>query len=436
MRKKNSKKPFFLFNLPNGLKAVFWPLEGVNTVAVYLSIKAGSWYETEIKRGIFHFLEHVLAHGTKIYPSFTQISLKQEELGISASDTVGGLNSQFSWRTPKETFTETLRLLSEYIFRPIFPQEGIEKERKIILQEYFSRWDSPNSRFLQRLRENYLGKNHPYTYDSLGTKETIESITREDLVSAHQEYYSPRGMTLAIVGNLKPSLVEQEIRAFFSQQNKGKDVRIVTSLPNFSKKLFFQEERLNQVVFTAWFPIFRHKIDDWQKRYAGSMISYFLGGSRRSRLLLLLREKEPLAYSAGTGFTSTSLVGDVMHVDFSASLENTARIIEVIKIEIEKIKSGEFTQEEFLAAQKYYLYQISMNNDSVWTIAGNLSADLSLRKKIYLPEDLQRKVKKVTREDLIDAAKEIFDFKRVNIGLMSSQKNIKSLKKLSIEQIF
>lgn len=429
-------KPFFLFNLPNGLKAVFWPLEGVKAVAVCLSVKAGGWYETEIKRGTFHFLEHTLAHGTQTYPSFTQISLKQEELGISASDTVGGLNSQFSWQTPKETFTETLCLLSEYIFGPIFPQAGIEKERKIILQEYFDRWDSPNSRFLQRLRENYFGKNHPYTYDSLGTKETIESITREDLVFAHQEYYCPKGMTLTIVGNLKPSLVEQEVREFFGQQKKGEDRQVVTNLPEFSKKLFFQEERLNQVVFAAYFPIFRHKIDDWQKRYAGCMISYLLGGSRRSRLHLLLREKEPLAYSAGTGFTSTSLVGDVMHVDFSASLENTARIIEIIKVEIEKIKNGEFTQEEFLAAQKYYIYQISMSNDSVWAIARNLAVDLFLRKKIYLPEDLQREVKKVTKEDLLAAAREIFDFSKVTSGIMSNQENINCLKKMNLARVF
>jgi len=56
VKKRDSKKPYFLFNLPNGLKAVFWPLKGIEAVAVYRWVQAGSWHETEIKNGTFHFL--------------------------------------------------------------------------------------------------------------------------------------------------------------------------------------------------------------------------------------------------------------------------------------------------------------------------------------------------------------------------------------------
>ena len=427
MKEIKSKKPYFLFNRPNGLKAVFWPLKGIQAVAVYLWIKAGCWNEIEIKNGTFHFLEHVLAHGTKKYPSFTKLSLKEEDLGILASHSVGGASSKFSWRVPKETFSESLQLLSECVFSPLFPNEGIERERKIILQEYFDYWDYPENRFFFNLSEKYWGKNHPYTFDPRGKPETIKEITREDLISAHQRYNCPERMVLVIVGDLEPSLVEKKITKCFHQARGKENSEITFRLPKFSKKFFFQKERINQVAFSGWFPIFQLKPDDWQKVYSVAMISYLLGSSLRSRLTQLLREKEPLAYSVGSSFISYP-EGIMFKIGFSASLENTARIMEIIRKEIEKIKKEGFTQEEFKSAQKYWIYQISMSNDSVWTIAGNLVDDLFWRKKIYLPEDLQAVVKKISNEDLIRAAGEIFDFDKATIGFMSNSKNIKSLK--------
>ncbi|MBU2577271.1 insulinase family protein [Patescibacteria group bacterium] len=435
MKKKNSRKPFFLFNLPNGLKAVFWPLKGIEAVAIYLWIKAGSWHENEIKNGTFHFLEHVLAHGTKNYPSFTKLSLKEEDLGVSASHRVGGANSKFSWRVPKGTFIEALQLLSECVFSPVFPNDGIEGERKIILQEYLDHWDSPDNRFFFHLLESYWGRNHPYTLDPRGVKDVIKDITREDLVFAHQKYYCPEKMILVVVGDLSVNLVEEKVKAYFHQPKGEENSEVTFNLPKFSRKIFFQEEKIKQVAFTGWFPLFKLRADDWQKRYIVAMISHLLGSSRRSRLAISLREREPLAYSAGSTFI-TFPEGAVFRIGFSSSLENTTRIIEIIKEEIEKIKKEGFTPEEFLSSQKYCMYQISMSNDSVWAIAENLVDDLFWRKKIYLPDDLQTEVRKITNNDLTKAVREIFNFDKATIGFMCSPENIKSLRKFGIEKMF
>ena len=77
-----------------------------------------------------------------------------------------------------------------------------------------------------------------------------------------------------------------------------------------------------------------------------------------------------------------------------------------------------------------------MSNDSVLSVAENLVDDLFWRKRIYLPDDLQTAVKKISNKDLTEAAREIFDFNKATIGIMSSPENIKSLKKLNLGQIF
>ena len=88
MEERKLKKSYFLFNQSNGLKAVFWPVRGVETVLVSLWVISGSWYETKVKRGVFHFLEHVLAQGTKKYSSYLEVSKRLEELGVNPRNSV------------------------------------------------------------------------------------------------------------------------------------------------------------------------------------------------------------------------------------------------------------------------------------------------------------------------------------------------------------
>jgi predicted Zn-dependent peptidase len=427
--KDNKLNPkYSLIKLENNFQAVFWPLKGVRAVATSLWIKeAGGWYEEKPKKGTFHFLEHVLGQGTKSYPSFGKLSFREEELGINTNNNVGGPYSRYNWRFPKETFNEALELLSEYVFNPVFNNEGIGKEREIILQEYFDHCDSYRHRFFQNLLKNYWGESHPYGFDALGEEKIINSISRKDLIQAHQNNYSPEKMVLAIVGDLDKTLVLEKLERYFGKYGSNKGNGAVIALPKFSKKIFFQEENIKQVAFTCWFPLFKSGADDWKRKYTVIMLSYLFGGSRRSRLALLLREREPLAYSFDSrqiGFPE----GKIFQIRFFSSERNVLKIIELLKKEIESIKINGFTQDEFLAARKFCLYQVSMSNDSIESIANNLINDLFWRGKIYLPENIQSEIKKITKEDLEGVVKEVFNFDKATIGLMGDQQNIKSLK--------
>lgn len=436
MKRMSFKKPFFLFNLANGLKAVFWPVKGIETVVTELWIRAGGCYETKIKRGVFHFLEHVLAHGSQKYPSFGRLVDREEELGLVIKDSVSGLASRFNLTIPKETFSDSIQFLSEYIFNPIFSTGGIERERRIILQEYFRYWDDYTHRFHQKVAKGYWGEGHPYTFDALGEKETIESITKEDLKTAHQKYFVPGNMLLVIVGDLDPRLIEAELRKNFGQGTKGNLPTLMKHYPPSNKKnLIFHEEKIDQIVFDARFPLFEFDKNDWIKRYTGLMISRLLGGWRGSRLTRFLREKEPLAYSAGSSFYFRPPQGGMISVDFSSSLENAGRIVEVFREQIEKIKKEGFTDEELSVCQRYLEYRVALSNDTIYSIANNLMDDLFWLGKIYLPNDLRLKIKSVTKKDLKSACDDIFDFNKATIGFMGNKSNVKQIKEKKIDKV-
>ncbi|PIY65295.1 hypothetical protein COY91_02670 [Candidatus Shapirobacteria bacterium CG_4_10_14_0_8_um_filter_39_15] len=422
-------------NQDNNFQTVFWPVKGVETVLVSLWVRSGGWYETKVKRGIFHFLEHVLAQGTKRYSSYLELSKKLEELGINPKNSVGGYFSIYNWIIPKETFSDSLALLAEYVFNPLLPKEAIERERKIILLEYFDYWDKPINHFNHSLGESFFGKGHPYTFDALGTKESIENITKDDLVEAHKQYYQLNNMILGVVGDLEEKFVNQEINKNFKNQRKGEKIVLTDDVVlDFTRKIVFSKKNADQVDFSLNFPTIGFKEEALKEKYSLAMLSYLLGRSRVSRLNLRIREKEPLSYSIGSSVKHFPQKG-VFTVGFLSSIGNSRRAIEIIKEEIETIKRNGISEEEFRGCQKSFIYHVSLSFDTIYSIADNLMDNLGCKGRIFLPEEKKRAIAEVTKEDLSEMAKRVFDFDKATIGFMGNKENLEEIKSTGIDRI-
>lgn len=429
------KIPYSLFPLADNFQAVFWPVRGVETVLVSLWVRSGGWYETKVKRGVFHFLEHVLAQGTKKHSSYLELAKKLEEFGISPKNSVGGYFSRYNWIIPKETFSESLTLLAEYIFNPLLPEEAIERERKIILQEYFDHWDKPHSRFHHLLGESFFGKGHPYTFDALGTKDSIENISKDDLIKVHEEYYQLNNIFMGIVGDLEAEKVESEINRNFKNRKKSDEIILTGDSPRDSaKKIVFAEEKVNQISYSLNLPTVGYNKETLGQEYSLAALSYLLGRSRVSRLNLRLREKEPLSYSIGSSVKDYPQKG-VFTVSFMSSPENCQRVIEIIKEEIETIKKEGISEEDFKACQKSLIYGVSLSFDTIYSIADNLMDNLGWKGKIFLPEEKKEAILNIAKDDILTAAGEVFDFNKATIGFMGNRDNLEKVKNTGIDKI-
>ncbi|MCX5922774.1 MAG: pitrilysin family protein [Candidatus Dependentiae bacterium] len=95
-----------------------------------------------------------------------------------------------------------LEILEEILSRAIFNKDEIEKVRAQINADIKNFWDEPSSFAGQLIRERVY-KGHPYSKNMLGTKESVDSITRKDLVDFYKKYITPHGAKIAIVGDLK-----------------------------------------------------------------------------------------------------------------------------------------------------------------------------------------------------------------------------------------
>src|SRR5699024_2745872 len=148
-----------------------------------------------VPEGVAHFLEHKLFE-KKDRDVFTDFSAQ----GASANAFTSNTQTAYMF-TATERIEENIETLIDFVQEPYFTEESVEKEKGIIGQEIQMYMDQPDHRIYMNMLQAMF-KNHPVRQEVLGTKESVYSITKEDLYTCYQTFYHPENMTLFIAGNI------------------------------------------------------------------------------------------------------------------------------------------------------------------------------------------------------------------------------------------
>lgn len=225
--------------ITKGLKYYIVPKPGFTASFFSLSVPLGSathnYTLNNEKRtlplGLAHFLEHQLFDGEDRDAIISQFAA----LGADCNAYTATFETVFTVST-STNYEAVLNLLLDYVQTPHFSPQTIEKERGIIAQERLMYLDSVDHALgLAMMRQLY--KHHPLKEDPIGTKESIQTISYQDLLNAHQTFYHPSKMTLIIVGDLNPLLMRKII--IKNQKNKvfPPALKVKTLIPRESLKV-------------------------------------------------------------------------------------------------------------------------------------------------------------------------------------------------------
>jgi predicted Zn-dependent peptidase len=207
--------------LQSGLRVVTEKLEGTKAVTVLVLAGAGSRYETQEIRGISHFLEHMFFKGAKKYKNTKEVS--------EAIDSVGGMFNAFTGKeyagyyvkVASENLEVACDVLSDMLVRATFPQEEIEKERGVILEEYNMYQDTPMYQIGWNFESLIFG-DQPLGWDQIGTKELIKTVNNEDFVKYRNELYTPDNIVVAISGNIAHEKAVEMVQKYFQMEEATK----------------------------------------------------------------------------------------------------------------------------------------------------------------------------------------------------------------------
>jgi len=197
------------FTLDNGLDVIYYNNPAVGQISGVLSFKANYFYEEPEYSGVLNFLLRLLTDQTAQYSSeVLNKILEINGLYISPS------TDHITLKCLTEDLKKSLEMLFEMLTNPKFDKKTIEKLRMHSLSELDDFWDTPLE-FADQLAKDLIYKSHPYSKNSLGTRDGIKNITPKVLQEYYQKFISPQEAILVLTGDLNGYNIKALVQEIF-----------------------------------------------------------------------------------------------------------------------------------------------------------------------------------------------------------------------------
>jgi zinc protease len=339
--------------LPNGLKVLLVENPAIPAIAINASIQAGARHEPEEKAGLAIMASRLLDEGTTTRTSL-QIAEAIESTG-GAIDTDGSFERIVVGSTVLTGDTDLgLELVADLLINPIFPDEYVEKERARTLSEIASAKDRPQVIAGWAFNELVYEK-HPLHRPSHGYPETVERLTRQDLIEFHRRFFVPNNAILSIVGDFRIAEILPRVKRYFSQW-----ARQVVDPPTYPEPVRQREKRVKHVpmaaqqvnIYLGHLGVSRTNPDF----YTLQVLDTILGGGAgfTARIPQKLRDEMGLAYTTFASITTTAGLDPGRFIAFiGTSPENMTLATEGLLAEIRRIIDEPVTDQELQDAKDF-----------------------------------------------------------------------------------
>src|SRR2546426_9261773 len=323
--------------LHNGMKILLVENPSLPTVSLNASVLTGARYDPESKAGVAIMASRLLDEGTETRTSF-EIADAIESVGGAIEADGSFERIVVSAGVLNKDVPLGLELLADLLMRPVFPQEFVDKEKERTLAEIASAKDRPQVVAGWAFNE-LVYQDHPLHRPSHGYPDTVERITRADLLDFHRRYFLPNNVILSIVGDFQvPVLLPKIERAFAGWPNKA------IAFPTYPKPIRQTHKREKYInmpaqqvnIYLGHLGVTRTNPD----YYALQVLDTILGGGAgfTARIPQRLRDDLGLAYTTFASITMTAGLDPGRFISFiGTSPENMKLAIEGLVNEIRRI---------------------------------------------------------------------------------------------------
>lgn len=378
--------------LDNSIPLVVETAKEARSVSVGIWVKVGSRYEFIEKNGISHFLEHMFFKGTAKRTSM-DIAVEIDSLGGELNAFTSRESTTFYIKVINEHIEKAVELLTDIFMNSTFPEEEIEKEKRIILEEIKLVEDTPEDYIHDLFNKNIWGESG-LGQPVLGRGKTIETFTKDDLLKNIKEYYSTKNIVIACSGNF-------EEEALIERLNLGIGTMKRDSMPDkqhcseFKNQINIIPKKLSEVHICLGF---KGLSQGSEERYSMHLLNTILGASVSSRLFQEIREKRGLAYSVYS-FNISYFDTGVWAV-YAAT--DRKQVNEVVNIMIDQMRglSDSLTTEDLRRAKNQLKGNLMLALESTNSKMFNIAKQEIYYGRYFSPEDIIDSVESVTLEEL------------------------------------
>jgi len=343
-----SMEKIIKYTFKNGLVLIYKEVKPLPIIDIKLFIKVGTINETKEISGITNLTQTLLLKGTKTRTAkqiSTEIESAGGSIGVDSSDDYSEISVAITNKHARKAF----EIIADVFLNPVFEEQELLKEKMTVIASIKLRKDHIFDVSYDLLRENLYGE-HPYSMLSIGTENSINKLTRNDLINWHKKYYGLPNVIIVVTGNIKFSEVKKYVKKYFEKIPSVSSSEIKLSKPEINTlKLIQQNTKFEQAYLMYGFLAPSVKNDDYIKL---KCLNTYIGGGMSSLLFQELREKEGLGYEVNCFYPSTK---DISRFVVYIGLNKTS--IELAKEKINKIfdelKQGKINKDRLQDVKNY-----------------------------------------------------------------------------------
>ncbi len=416
---------FTLQTLPSGLRILTAPIEGTASVTVMIFAGAGSRYEVHKERGISHFLEHMFFKGGRKFKNTKEVSAAIDGVGGDFNAFTGKEYAGYYVKTAAEQMELATDVLSDMLLYATFPQEEIEKERGVIMEEERMYQDTPMYRAGWDFEELLYG-DHPLGWDTIGREEVIRSVNQADFQNHKDDLYSVQNLVVTFAGKVTPTQALELTEKYLGPLT-GKHKRKFLPLKDYGKKqVFLRTKNTEQAHLVLGVPAVS-SLDP--RHFAHKLLAVILGGNMSSRMFLNIREAKGLCYYIATE-TDSYLDAGSLTTRAGVDQSRLHEAIKLIRHEYDVCAKDGVTDEEMTRAKAYLKGKITLSMED-----SEERAHFYGKQQLLYPEtrdisEYLNKIDGVTRDEVDALAKELLKQKELRLVVIGKEGDEDGLKKL------
>ena len=401
---EESLRDHSIYTLHNGIKIVHKQVTNSNISHCGLILDIGSRDELPGQMGLTHFWEHMAFKGTNRRKSF-QIINRLDSLGGELNAYTTKENICFYASVLDKHTEKAFDLLTDITFHSTFPENQIEKERNVILEEMSVYQDSPEDAIQDEL-DQLMFTNHALGFNILGTRDSVNSFRQSDFKKFIRQNLNTSRIIFSSISSWPFSRVLKTAQKYLYDipTKKSRSKRIF--FDNYIARTRLDKKHIMQAHCGIGTIAYNSKD---KRRLPFSLLVNLLGGpAMNSRLNMALREKHGYVYSVDANYSAFHDVG-LMSIFFGTEKKQMYKSVDLVIRELKKLTAKKLGAGQLHKAKEQFIGQMAMAEENNISLMLMMGKSLLIYDKIESFSDVVKKIRNISSEDLFEIANDIFD---------------------------
>ncbi|MEE9441533.1 MAG: pitrilysin family protein [candidate division Zixibacteria bacterium] len=423
--------------LSNGIEIYLVEDNRLPLIQMSVSIIRGRNLDPTDKFGLANLTADLLDEGTSSRTSL-QISDEINMLAANLRTSSGQTNTTISLNVLKKNLNPALDLMADIILNPSFPEEELERKKKNYLGRIRQSKSRPTTVANNTFAKLIYGESHPFGQPTsgTGTKETLENITRDDIVNFCNDYYTADAATIVIAGDISLSEAQQKLNNVLKDWKKGDASisKLPTPNPIGETKIYIVDKPgAAQSAIVMGNTV---ELDDFELLTPINILNRPLGGQFTSRINLNLREDKGYTYGASSRFQINRETGIFVASTQVHSQYTKESVFEMVKEITDINESRPLSNDELANSKQGSIKSYPQGFESLRGITRRLQNLITFGRPLDSWKTYNQRVEDITLDDAKTLAKKYIHPDKLIIVVVGDREKIEEgLKELNLGEV-